>query len=229
MKPQAGLKPGEFYDSHYHSNVYSSMMENEDYYRGRSDVSRALYFPGSEAKRILEYGCGLGQNILSLPRAAGFEISREARAFCEKRGLRTYSKLSSVPRGKWDIVLCSHVLEHLENPLESLRLMLEFLAPGGKLFLVLPRDPQGPAGLSPDINQHLFTWNFRAINNLLNRAGWRVLTNETKYYQGFGLFLPLKKILGQSVYVSAVRILGRALNNGELFITAKPAGKGVKK
>jgi SAM-dependent methyltransferase len=220
MKPKLTLKPGKFYDSQYHSHVHSKMMESDDYFQGRAEVSRALYFKGLEDKKILDFGCGMGQSIALLPKAAGFDASREARENCRKRGIQVYGRLEQVPRKKWDIVFCSHVLEHLENPLGVLRKMRSLLSPGGRLLLVLPKEGQGPATIEPDINQHLYCWNFRSINNLLFRAGFRVLSNEYRYYNGFRAFLPLRKVLGTAAYISAVQGLGRLRGLAELLITA---------
>jgi SAM-dependent methyltransferase len=40
--------------------------------------------------------------------------------------------------GAAEAVLCSHVLEHVENPLEFLREVRRVLAPGGICFLAIP-------------------------------------------------------------------------------------------
>jgi len=221
MSRADAFKTQAFYDSNYHSHVNQKPMEDEVYFQGQAVLRRELYFRDIEGKRVLEFGCGLGQNIALIPGAAGFDASREAREHCQKRGLKVFAKATQVPKGKWDIVLCRHVLEHLEDPLSALRLMRNFLSPGGQLYLVLPRDKDEPSGLEPDIHQHLFTWNFRAANNLLNRAGYKVVRNEYRYFQGVRLFLPLKKFLGDKVYVTAVQALGRSMGQGEFFLVAE--------
>ncbi len=46
--------------------------------------------------------------------------------------------LSEVDEGSYDAVLCSHVVEHLANPIGALRAWRRVLRPGGRLVLVAP-------------------------------------------------------------------------------------------
>jgi predicted SAM-dependent methyltransferase len=126
-----------------------------------------------------------------------------------------------VPRKAWDIVLCRHVLEHLESPLEHLKLMRELIAEDGELFLVLPREGHYDSSFTPDLNQHLYCWNFRTINNLLQRAGLRPYINRYAYVLGYRALLPVRRVLGTSAYFYATRIVGRLKRNGELIVRAK--------
>ncbi|MBP5296179.1 MAG: class I SAM-dependent methyltransferase [Bacteriovoracaceae bacterium] len=43
-------------------------------------------------------------------------------------------------KGKFDLIICSHVLEHLNNPLTVMAQLRELMAPGQKLYLELPFD-----------------------------------------------------------------------------------------
>ncbi|HSV35768.1 MAG TPA: class I SAM-dependent methyltransferase [Ramlibacter sp.] len=48
------------------------------------------------------------------------------------------SDLGAVPSGTYDVVLSSHVIEHIANPLKALREWLRVLKVGGVLLLVVP-------------------------------------------------------------------------------------------
>lgn len=48
------------------------------------------------------------------------------------------TSLDKIPAGSYDIVLCSHVLEHTANPLQALEEWNRVLVPGGFLFLIVP-------------------------------------------------------------------------------------------
>lgn len=70
----------KFYDNNYHKNRHTSLLENGEYFWVRARASARLSLkhvpPGA---KILEYGCGIGQNIACVPNAFGFDISQEAR------------------------------------------------------------------------------------------------------------------------------------------------------
>ena len=124
------------YDIGYHSQRHAHLIGEDEYFWARAEASARLYFsPEERSKRIFEYGCGIGQGIASLPHASGWDVSSEAREICLRRNIAVYDDINMVPRKAWDIVLCRHVLEHLESPLEHLKLMGELIAEDGELLI----------------------------------------------------------------------------------------------
>jgi len=216
------LERDTVYDKGYHSQRHAHLIGEDDYFWARAEASARLYFsPEERSKRIFEYGCGIGQGIAALPNASGWDVSSEALEICLRRNLKVYKDIDSVPRKAWDIVLCRHVLEHLENPLEHLKLMRELIVEYGEILIVLPREKHYLASFTPDLNQHLYCWNFRAINNLLNRAGFEPHTNRYAYVLGYRALLPLRRILGPDAYFYATLIVGYLKRNGELIVRAR--------
>ena len=105
-------------------------------------------------KRIFDYGFGAGSFLRVCPRDAelfGVEIDpvavREIEGHLRATGFEQVL-LSTLEldrweehpflRGQYDLVLCSHVLEHLDNPVRLLSLLAGCLAKGGKLLVLLP-------------------------------------------------------------------------------------------
>lgn len=210
-----------YYDSGYHPTHHRALISNDEYFWARAEVQARFYFGASErGLRIFEYGCGIGQGIAALPNAVGWDISADARDACRRRNLPVFDDLADVARETWDIVFCRHVLEHLEHPLEALKRMRELLAPDGELYLVLPKEHHYSPRIAPDINQHLYCWNFRTINNLLFRAGMTPHLNAYRYMLGWHAFLPVRRILGKEVYFQLTRIGGLLRRNGELIVRA---------
>lgn len=212
------------YEAIYHRVQHGAMLDAADHYAARALLARDLYFtPAERSQRIFEYGCGVGQNMAALPGAAGWDISRAAIEACRARDLPVYDDWADVPRGAWDIVLCRHVLEHLEEPLAALVRMRELLVPGGKLVLIVPKEPHYREPLRPDITQHLYAWNFRAVNNLLFRAGYRPTFNGYQYPLGWRAFVPIRRLFGHAVYAALTRAGGIFRRNGELIVHAQVA------
>jgi len=215
------IKHGQYYDSGYHGARHPELIGDDTYFDARAELQARFYFSDDERrKRIFEYGCGIGQGIAALPNAAGWDISAEARAACRKRNLNVYERVEDVPKSEWDIVFCRHVLEHVERPIDALASMRELLKPTGELFIILPKEEHFLLKVAPDLDQHLHCWNFRALNNLLFRAGFAPRTNEYRYALGWHKLLPLHKHFGPEVYYRATTLGGLLRRNGELTVRA---------
>lgn len=117
--------------------------------------------------RVLEYGCGWGIFLLSLPRQVDawcFDLSENAMAGLEEvmRFLgRPVSRASLTPsgalaQGEYDLIVCSHVLEHVDDDERVLRALVDGLRPGGYLLLNVPinevwADPKHARAYTPEL------------------------------------------------------------------------------
>ena len=216
------MKVNQIYDKGYHTARHKHLLYDDTYFWARAEASARLYFSDDEQrKRIFEYGCGIGQGIARLPNAKGWDISSEAREACRERKIIVYECMEDVPKKSWDIIFCRHTLEHLEEPLEHLKSMKDLIAEAGEIYLVLPKEVHNFCLMEPDLNQHLYCWNFRNINNLLYRAGYQPYHNSYKYVLGYRALLPLRRIFGMGAYYYATKLVGRIMNNGELIVRAR--------
>jgi cyclopropane fatty-acyl-phospholipid synthase-like methyltransferase len=106
--------------------------------------------PGAPGRRVLDVGCGTGQQAIRLARAGcaveGTDVSedmlREAAAGAERAGVGDRMRLVlgdlSQLDGPFDDILCLNVLDHVEDPPPLLRAMAHLLAPRGRLLVSLP-------------------------------------------------------------------------------------------
>jgi len=208
------------YEEKYHRDCHRYLIDNEKYYHLRAQVAIEKYFEAEDmTKEVLEFGAGEGQNIFLLKNRAAFDISSFAREFLAKKGVPCYSCIDDIPDKNFDIVLCCHVLEHLDDPLETLRIFKRKLKPGGKLILVVPRERHAPASFEMDINQHLFSWNFRTLNNLLNRAGYTVCENAICRGKGYYKLMPLT-LFGYKPWRLATKLVAFLFRSSEMKVVA---------
>lgn len=208
------------YESWYHSTRHSNHF-NDAYYEARAQIAVDKFFSGVDKNaRILDFGCGLGQNIFNMPNAVGYDISKFGIEFCRKKGINATTQLEDIPDESFDVVFSAHVLEHHPHPMTMLEEMYRKLKKGEKLILVIPHERHGKAQFKYDLNQHLYTWNFQAINNLLLTVGFQI--EENRYLRGAGYFrlLPLTKI-NFGLYRFVTNTVSRLFGIKEMMIVGR--------
>jgi 2-polyprenyl-3-methyl-5-hydroxy-6-metoxy-1,4-benzoquinol methylase len=93
---------------------------------------------------VLEVGCGTGDLLDRLRtlghRVRGVDVSPEACAIAARRGLDVFcGTLEELPTTeRYELVFMSHVIEHVLDPLATVRAAATRLAPGGVLYLETP-------------------------------------------------------------------------------------------
>ena len=99
--------------------------------------------------KILDYGCGLGQMLIALKRQGynnlkGADICLAAVDICKKNKLdveqRDVYEMLEEYRGYFDVVILSHVLEHLDKSemVQFLEKIKCLLLPQGKIVVMVP-------------------------------------------------------------------------------------------
>jgi len=213
------LKSTLDYEEWYHTERHNTHF-NDDYYNSRAKIAITKFFSGFDTNsRILDFGCGLGQNIFYLPNAMGYDISKFGVEFCKKKNIKATNNLNDVPDEEFDIVISTHVLEHHPNPKEMLVQIFSKLKKGASLILVIPHEVHGIPKFELDLNQHLFMWNFQAINNLLITTGFKVVQNKYVRGAGYNKLLKLARI-NFNLYKTATNLISRLSGIKEMMIVA---------
>jgi SAM-dependent methyltransferase len=153
------------------------------WFRGRRFfIERTIRTLGlTQPARILDAGCGSGGNLALLGRFGtvyGFEYDPEAREAAASRGIATIAA-GALPQDvpfaddRFDLIGMFDVLEHLPQPVESLRALSARLAPEGALLVTVPALPQlwGP---HDDVHNHVRRYTDTTLRAHVQAAGLRV-------------------------------------------------------
>ena len=152
---------------------------------------RRRYFdfpPFRPGGRLLEVGCATGRR-LALFRSLGWDVQgvelseqacREAKARYGLRVFRGELGQASLPEASVDVVVMSHVIEHVHEPIATLREVRRVLRAGGLLVLETPN--AGSLGLRVfgdfryewDVPRHLFLFDRQTLGACCVRAGLRL-------------------------------------------------------
>ena len=146
--------------------------------------------------RVLDLGCGEGKILGMLP--AGYEkygvdISKNALKLADNKDviLRVCDLNREFPPDKgFDFIICSEVLEHLENPYGVLKGSREALAEGGLFLATIPNVTHWKHvssmlnGRFPDYDRtHVHFWDLLGFIRLLQDNGFRVIEHyPTDFY-----------------------------------------------
>jgi SAM-dependent methyltransferase len=207
------------YEEWYHKERHNTHF-NEDYYNARAKIALTKFFSGIDKNaRLLDFGCGLGQNIYYLPNAMGVDISKFGVDFCKSKGINATNDLDSIPNESFDVLFSSHVLEHHPHPKTMLEDIHSKLKKGSDLILVIPYERHGKGKFELDLNQHLYMWNFQNINNLLLLSGFKIKENKYVRGAGYNRLLPLAKI-NFGLYKFATNTLSRIMGIKEIMVVA---------
>ena len=191
--PQCGLAythPREIdFARHYPASSYHAYLQARDsrFHRLRLWlITRSSYGPIARRPpgRLLDVGCGSGDLALAFRRqgwaVSGIEPSREAAAIAQGQGLDVHCGTlddAPWPAGTFDAIVMNHSLEHVGDPLATLRATRRLLVPGGALGVAVPnfrawqRRAFGSAWFQLDLPRHLQHFEARSLSELARQAG----------------------------------------------------------
>lgn len=91
---------------------------------------------------VLDFGCGEGMFLEGIRSKAksimGIEVEERCRSGLNDKGIQCLKHLSDFENESVDSIFLFHVLEHLPEPIETLRALRAKLRPGGSLIVEVP-------------------------------------------------------------------------------------------
>lgn len=143
----------------------------------------------ASGRSLLELGCGAGNFLGRCARAGlrvwGVEPSLGYAAHAQLAGLAVQAGMFPAHRGaldRYDLVALFHVLEHLPEPLETLRALRALLEPDGHLVIEVP-DLGRSLGLRWSERYfhapHLVDFSEDSLERLLRQSGFVVSARDT--------------------------------------------------
>lgn len=199
-------------DPYYTSDVLSKFYR--DYYRGiytwgyneaeffHEQHTRGVYFYkfilnvlGNMPRTVLDYGCGMGGTLLpfflSQADCMGLDYGDDYVQIGKRSGLdlrtidsdRVLNDLTD--RKKFDLVILSHVIEHIKNPTQFLHDIKNVLSPKSILLIQVPLIESIPVDYGSDLlryfqNAHVWSFCKKTLTDLMGNSGFRQLAHDGK-------------------------------------------------
>ncbi|MFK5948254.1 MAG: class I SAM-dependent methyltransferase [Methylococcales bacterium] len=148
-----------------------------------------LWLPWVSNGKVLEIGCGNGNRLALLKnlgwQTLGVESDPISAQIARAQDLQIINKPfggNLVHEESMDAILLSHVIEHLSDPVATVKECLRILKPGGKLIILTPNTQSfghqqfGRNWLHLDPPRHLNLFNSSNISKILKNTGFEKST-----------------------------------------------------
>jgi len=189
-------------------------------------LNRAKFLPFvAPTDSVLEFGCGGGWLLKGIDarRKIGVEPNPIARDVCARNGIGVYASISEVPDRQFTRIITNHFLEHLPDPVQSLRELRDLLDPDGRLVVVVPIDDwRVQKRLDEDVDQHLQTWTPPLLANTLTEAGFISLSVTVLTHAWPIAWDRLSTTLPPSLFDALCRVWAIVFKRRQLIAVAKP-------
>jgi SAM-dependent methyltransferase len=194
LHPRPALEAlGVIYPPHYYAYQYASQVHplaaRAKAWLDRRKMGGVLRHLGRTPSSYLDVGCGEGRYLRTLERAGvprdrlyGLELDRAIVDRLVGEGYRVacarVEDATLVEPGSIDLITMFHVVEHVDDPLATVKKLAEWLAPGGLLALETPNRASLDARLFQrtfwggyHIPRHWSLFDTEGIERMLRLAG----------------------------------------------------------
>lgn len=143
---------------------------------------------GSGSDRILDVGCGASPHRLAAMARCGFGRCEGVDPFIDSdtvyHGIPVRKCTIDNVQGEFGLVMFHHSLEHVPDPVETLRHAARLLRPGGRCVVRIPVFGTfmwrefGPDWVELDPPRHLYLMSLASVGELARRSGFKVVRTK---------------------------------------------------
>jgi len=191
-------EPGELKLNQYYNEIYSPQRRRyfgEEYnalMQRRAKAQKNFisnYLTNSEKHamshfwKILDWGCGVGALVALFQKAGANIVGYDSDKAAIEVGKRlwnanistTSSNAVDLHQDQFNLLLLSHIVEHLPNIQKSLQELIKVLKPGGIVFIEIPNSDSDTFDLKSDHESHINFFSRQSIDIILTKLGLQVL------------------------------------------------------
>ncbi len=156
-----------------------------------------------EEKTLLDVGAGTGDFIKTAQNnrwiCDGVEPSASARQKATEKGLSLFMSLETLPDKKYNVITLWHVLEHLPNLDEQIKMLKSKLTDNGTLVIAVPNFNSYDAKhykefwAAYDVPRHLWHFSKTSIKNIFSKHNMKLVQTKPMLFDAFYVSLLSEK------------------------------------
>ena len=160
---------------------------------------------------VLDFGCGGGYllNNIQCKIKLGIEINPSAIQQAQKFGINVYNKIDLIENNSIDVIISNSALEHVERPLDILKLLRTKLKNGGTIIFTVPCESIYYNYKKDNIDRHLYTWSPMNLGNLFDEAGFNVIESKPYRHKWFPKAMKVGRYMGRNLFDFSCSIYDR--------------------
>lgn len=169
----------DFYRKLYDSNLMGFTEQSIIEYAKQDSAIRFNFvksIPGYDSiKSVLEIGCAGGWNLLSYhtdgKKVMGFDLGPNFVSVGKKLGMDLrVGSIEQIPsEAKFDLIILSHVAEHLSNPPSAIQALKKHLSENGRMYIEVP--DMDHFGMGQLQSAHLYYFTSRTLIAYMSQIG----------------------------------------------------------
>lgn len=188
----------DFYVNSHQKRVYVGKdRPGNAYFKTQMRKGASIYnyisknIPEDKKLHVLEVGCGAG-GILKVFKERGHEVKGVdlnpvyVTYGSMEHGLNLSTQnLFDIKNEKYDLIIYSHVLEHLSKPSEHLQFVKELLHPEGMVYIEVPGIKESVKNYGDFLrylqNAHIYNFSHTSLTNLMAKNGYKAMGSPNEF------------------------------------------------
>ncbi len=145
-------------------------------------------------KYLLDVGCGIGLFLQKIKvigwKAVGVDMSKAAVGYARAHGLEVYlGKIEEITfkPGTFDVITLFQTIEHIKDPLKTLKKIYSLLLKGGMLLITTPSEESlmarvlGKYWFGYRNIEHLYFFNKQSLASMQKKVGFKKIMIHTEF------------------------------------------------
>ena len=171
---------------------------------------RRMYLGAGRGQKLLDVGCGDGKFVAKMAKMGwlSFGIDPDPKAVdAARKYLGVNVTCVDLPElvdrhEKFDVITASHVIEHVSDAVEFLKMCKKLLSQNGRIILLTPNASSfghnlcGRYWRGLEVPRHLFVFTQNALNACASRAGLAVASMSTTSANAGGM-IGVSRVIGK--------------------------------
>lgn len=198
-----------FYSSYTTHNIYKSsliskLIDDITKYKKKQELKNTFKNNNLKDVKILDFGSGNGNFLdllsqLNIKNIYGFDFDNKAVECSKQQGYECFTDFNDLKNNKYDYIFLNHVIEHLPEPKETIKNLIDLLSKNGKIIL---RTPNSNSLLAKFFKESWRGWETPRHLNIFNNNSIEMFNDLSEKFEVNNISTSNKMFIG--IYIGSL-------------------------